>query len=205
MNAIGLRQAPRWFLRAVAGIAIVLALGMLLAPLHAQDLDKPMLVVAAPALQGMYRGTVLLAAPFPPGGHVGVILNRPSKSSMAELFPDHPPSAAVTDPIYVGGPVNRAAIGALTRAESAPHPRSVELAPSVWLVLDAVVIDLIIESTPNAARYYAGFVVWRPGELAEELRRGYFVLRPVDQAKLFLKDTGQLWDELSAKKGQVGT
>jgi putative transcriptional regulator len=198
----------RIYLRRIVGIvlAAVAALGLIaLGARYAYAQDKPALLVAAPALQGMYRGTVLLAAPFPSGGHVGVILNRPSKSSMAELFPDHPPSAAVTDPVYFGGPVNQSAISALTRAESAPHPRSIELAPGVWLVINAVTIDSIIESTPNAARYYVGFVVWRPGELAEELRRGYFVLRPVDQAKLFLKDTGQLWDELSTKKGQVGT
>ena len=34
-----------------------------------------------------YRQTVLIAAPAPNGGHVGVILNRPTRRSLGSLFP----------------------------------------------------------------------------------------------------------------------
>ena len=61
-------------------------------PALAQDDDTAMLLVAHPAFRDMdYRQTVLLAAPGPNGGHVGVILNRPTRRSLGSLFPEHEP------------------------------------------------------------------------------------------------------------------
>jgi len=42
--------------------------------------DDAMILVAHPAFTDLeYRQTVLIAAPAPNGGHVGVILNRPTR------------------------------------------------------------------------------------------------------------------------------
>ena len=47
-------------------------------PALAQE-DEAMLLVAHPGFRDLdYRQTVVLAAPAPNGGHVGVILNRPT-------------------------------------------------------------------------------------------------------------------------------
>src|SRR6185369_15649654 len=74
---------------------ILLALVLLVAaavPARAQDEDA-MLLVAHPGFRDIdYRQTVLLAAPAPNGGHVGVMLNRPTRRSLASLFPEHEPS-----------------------------------------------------------------------------------------------------------------
>ncbi len=192
-------------LRRVVGLALMalVGVGLLLSALRVDAQDKPVFVVASPALTGAYRGTVMLARPVN-GGHVGVILNRPSEYRLAQLFPDHPPSAAVTDPVYLGGPRLSQIISAMVRAEKAPHAKSLKLAPGIWLVFDAATVDLIIETTPNEARYYAGFVVWKPGELASEISQGMVLLRPFDPGKLFLPDTRHLHEELVPKKGQVG-
>jgi putative transcriptional regulator len=184
----------------VFGVALALALYPLQA--HPQDITQPTLLVAAPNLQGPYRGTVLFAAPGVQGVHVGLILNRPSKVRMAELFPAHAPCTEVRDPVYFGGPEMQDAIFALVRGES-PHPSSLQVAPGVWLVHNGSAVDRVIEATPNAARYFAGFVVWRPGELAEELRSRYFIRQPLDVEKLFRPDTSTLYEELAPRKGQV--
>lgn len=160
-------------------------------------------VVATPELQGPYKGAVLLAVPFE-DGHIGVILNRPSELSLIELFPEHEPSRQVKDPVYLGGPERRLMLFAVVPGEQ-PHPTAIELMPGLWLVSHAETIDRVIEARPNEARYFAGFVAWRPGELEEEVKKGYFVLRPADKAKALQPDTSTLWEELRPKKGQVGT
>lgn len=185
----------RWAWRLYIALVILLCLPW---PAFGQETGSTF-VVASPRLNGFYRGTVMLAAPIGQGRHIGLILNRPTKVRMGEEFPDHPPSTKVTDPIYFGGPVNTNAIGALVRASSAPHAKSFELAPGVWLVLDAEAVDLIMEADPNAARYFAGFVIWEPGELKEEVVTGKMVLRPVDPQKIFLQDTTNLHEELVPK------
>ena len=57
----------------------------------AQDLDKPLLLVATPDLQGPYRHTTVLVVPMD-GQHIGFILNRATEVKLATLFPEHAPS-----------------------------------------------------------------------------------------------------------------
>ena len=63
-------------------LRILLALALLAAmasSARSQE-EEAILLVAHPALRDLdYRQTVLLAAPAPNGGHVGVILNRPTR------------------------------------------------------------------------------------------------------------------------------
>lgn len=203
MRLVGMRVFPRWFQNVLVGVALALAAALVLST-QALAQDAPTLLVASPELQGPYAGTVLLVAPWR-DEHVGVILNRPTELTMAQIFPDHPPSKNVKDPVYFGGPVHSDTVFALTLSAEQPHPKSIYLAPNVWLVLEGAAVDLLMEADPNAQRYVLGAVTWKPGELVEELEEGYFVKRPVDKAKLMRPDTSTLWDELSQKKGQTGT
>src|SRR6185369_8571008 len=80
--------------------------------------EEALLLIAHPAFRDLeYRQTVLIAAPAPNGGHVGVILNRPTKRSLGSLFPEHEPSKKVVEPVYYGGPFSRGALVALVRAD----------------------------------------------------------------------------------------
>ena len=64
----------------------------------AQDLDRPLMLVATPELQGPYNHTALVVVPTGDGLHIGFILNRATGVKMATLFPEHAPSAKVVDP-----------------------------------------------------------------------------------------------------------
>jgi putative transcriptional regulator len=179
----------------VVAVALALHAGRVRAQDQA-DLQGRMFVVATEKLQGPYRGTVMLATDFM-GGHIGVILNRPSSTTVFEAFPHFEPAKAVKEPIYFGGPEEDTALLALTRSATAPSPRAVELAAGVWLVFDKVIIDAIIEARPLEARYFVGFVLWRPGELAAEIRDSKFRVRAVQPGKIFLPDTSNLWQDLA--------
>jgi putative transcriptional regulator len=162
----------------------------------AQD-DDAVILVAHPAFRDLeYRQTVLIAAPAPNGGHVGVILNRPTRRSLGSLFPEHEPSKKVIDPVYYGGPFSRGALVALVHADSAPGAGSVPLMKSLYLAFRANTIDHVIETTPNDARYFVGYVGWRPGELKSEIDRGLWAVQNADLDMVFRKDTENLWEEL---------
>lgn len=175
-------------------------------PAFAEE-NGPTFLVATPELPGSFAGAVLLVTAWE-DEHVGIILNKPTGVTMAQLFPGHEPSTRVKAPVYLGGPVHQDSVFALVAAEEAPHPKSIALAPGVWLVLDGSAVDRLMEVDPNAQRYIAGAVTWHPGELAEELRKGMWVVRPFDKARVFLPDTSGLWNELAPapkKAGEVGT
>jgi putative AlgH/UPF0301 family transcriptional regulator len=146
---------------------------------------------------------VLIAAPEPSGGHVGVILNRPTRRSLGSLFPEHEPSKKVADPVYYGGPFSRGALVALVRADSAPGNGSVLLMRNLYLAFRANTIDHVIETTPNEARYFVGFVRWRPGELKSEIDRGLWSVQGADLETIFRKDTEGLWEELQQQSRRI--
>ena len=175
------------------------------APLFADD--EAMILVAHPAFRDLeYRQTVLIAAPAPNGGHVGVILNRPTRRSLGSLFPEHEPSKKVVDPVFYGGPFSRGALVALVHADQSPGSGSVPLMNGLYLAFRANTIDHVIETTPNDARYFVGYVGWRPGELRSEIDRGLWSVVNADLDTVFRKDTDGLWEELlqSSKRIRAG-
>jgi putative transcriptional regulator len=180
--------------------------GLLLAcaPSFAQSQDEAIILVAHPQFRdNEYRQTVLIAAPAPNGGHVGVILNRPTRRSLGSLFPEHEPSKKVQDPVYYGGPFSRGALVALVRADHAPGAGSVLLMKNLYLAFRANTIDHVIETTPNEARYFVGYVGWRPGELKSEIDRGLWSVSGADLDTIFRKDTEGLWEELREQSRRI--
>ena len=166
---------------------------------HAQDLDKPLLLVAAPDLQGPYSRTTLLVVPLD-GQHFGFILNRATDLKLATLFPEHAPSAKVTDPVYLGGPEHANEVFAVVPHD--PGEPSLRLFGDVFLTAHAPMVDRIIEQTPNEARYFVGFVGWQPGELAAELDKGYWYVADPDPALVFTKDARRMWESQMKRLGK---
>ncbi len=189
----------RFFARFV--LALTLTLGATAARPQAED---AMILVAHPAFRDMeYRQTVIIAAPAPNGGHVGVILNRPTRRSLGSLFPEHEPSKKVLDPVFYGGPFSRGALVALVRANAPPGPGSVLLMKNLYLAFRANTIDHVIETTPNEARYFVGYVGWRPGELKSELDRGIWSVTGAELDTVFRKETDSLWEELQQASKRI--
>jgi putative transcriptional regulator len=178
-------------------LSILLLLGAALAA-HAEDLGKPLLLVASPALQGPYSRTALLVFPMR-GQHAGFILNRSTDVKLASVFPEHAPSAKVADPIFFGGPEMMDSLFAIVRKN--PGSGAVEVQGDLFVTAEAETVDRIIEESPNDARYFAGFVGWRPGELAKEIESGYWYVEDFDAAQAFRDDTGKMWEELVERMG----
>ncbi len=165
----------------------------------AQDLAKPMLLVATPGLQGPYTRTALLVVPMG-DKHIGFILNRATDATLAKVFPEHAPSAKVLEPIYFGGPEASDAIFAVLRRD--PGEPSIRLFGDLFMTGNGKSIDRIIEQTPNEARYFAGFVGWMPEELAAEVESGYWYVAEADAALVFQKNTSAMWEDLIRRLGK---
>jgi putative transcriptional regulator len=163
---------------------------------RAAEPAETVLLVATPELDASYSRTILLATRVAQGHHVGVILNRPTRTSLAATFPDHAPSKKIVDPLHFGGPVGVDMVFALVRTKETPGEGSLQLAPDLFLATTGTVIDRVIEQHPDRARFYAGLVVWQPGELAAEIARGFWFVRPADAGVVFRSPTEGLWEEL---------
>ena len=184
----------------LAWMLAALGLALTSANAHAQPSDETnaFVLVATTALRGSnYQRTVILAVPTEGDRHIGVILNRPTRRSLSDLFPEHGPSKKVTDPVFFGGPMSQQAIFAVAQRKDRPGAGSIRLMDDVFLALTAVSVDRIIEETPQKSRFYVGAVIWQPGELRRELLDRYWQVMNPHQDLLFRKDPLGLWEELT--------
>ncbi len=113
--------------------------------LYAADPSRPHILVAKPELRDLLFGSsVLVVKPVGGDQHVGFIVNRPTGIALGNVFPEHGPSQKIVDPVYLGN--------------------SLEVLPGLYAAFEAPVVDQIIESEADHARFLAGLVVWRAGE-----------------------------------------
>lgn len=178
-------------------LVVALVLGLAAPLAFATDVTQTVLLVAKRNLRDrLYGSSILVARPIGDERHVGFIVNRPTNMTLGKLFPKHAPSQKVIDPVYLGGPTGPEVIFAMVKGRESPGGRSLQLAPGLYVAFDSSIVDRIIETQSQQARFFAGMVLWAPNELDEEIRRGlWFTLEP--QADLFLrKSTDGLWEEL---------
>jgi putative transcriptional regulator len=166
------------------------------APSFAADISNTVVLVAKRELQDrIYGASILLARPIDADRHVGVIINKPTQTTLSTLFPTHSPSRKVVDPVFLGGPVGSEIIFALVQRKDSPGNRSLRIGPDLFLATDSRVVDQIIETEPSQARFFAGVVLWNSGELAEEVKRGlWFVQEP--RSEIVLRKPAGLWEEM---------
>jgi putative transcriptional regulator len=169
----------------------------------AADLSKPVILVAKPELRDeLYGSTILVVTPLGGDQHAGFIVNRPTGVTLGRLFPEHAAAQKVIDPVYLGGPYETQAIFALVQRRDSLGAKSFEVLPGLFAAFDAAVVDRIIESEPEHARFVAGIVAWQPGELRSEVEKGvWYVLEP-DAALIMRKPEG-LWEELVSRSQRM--
>ena len=180
---------------ALVTATIVTALSASLA--WSADISETVLLVAKRTLRDrVYGSSVLLARPLGEERHVGFIVNKPTTMTLGKLFPQHIPSQKVVDPVYLGGPTGAEVIFAMVKDKKSPGGRSLQLAPGLFLAYDSAVVDRIIETQPEQARFFAGMVMWQPHELADEVKRGLWYVLPAKPEILLRKPTDSLWEDL---------
>jgi putative transcriptional regulator len=191
---LGLQDAPvirRLLAAALAALAVAWAPSAQSAPPA-----KTFLLVAKRQLADpLYKSTVLVVRPLGGDQHVGVIINRPTKMTLGQLFPQHKPSQLVRDPVYLGGPSSPSVIFAIVHRPASPLGKSLRLMPDLYMAFETATVDSIIEKEPDHARFVAGLVTWQPGELRDEVRRGAWHVFEADP-KLVLRKPEGLWEEL---------
>lgn len=168
---------------------------------HAQAINEPVMLVAKPDVSLGFQQTVLVAAPLGEDGYVGFIINRPLQRTLASLVPEHEAARKVVEPVRFGGPESLDQIFAVVRSRSTRGGESLPLFGDLYVAAGPEDIRQIVERTPNDARYFAGFVKWRPGELDAEIARGLWYVMTPEAELMFREDAKSIWLELVRRMG----
>jgi putative transcriptional regulator len=167
---------------------------------QAQSAPEAVLLVAKPELQNpVLASSVLLVMPLESGGHAGFILNKPTPMRLGQAFPDDEPSQKVRDHVYLGGPVNPNIIFALVRRHGTVtqgvQQGSIQFTSDLALAMTSEAVDQVIRNESGSARFFAGAMVWKPGELREQVTAGAWYVRDADP-EVALSRNERLWEEL---------
>jgi len=160
-------------------------------------IDEPLILVTTPEVRGQFFSeSILIVTPIGNRQHLGFIINRPTLMKLSEVFPDHEPSKKVTEPIYLGGPENVGELFALVRRQGRADLSGIRLASDLYLEIEREKVDRVIENEPDQARFFAGAVIWQPGELEAEIQQDYWYVQDADADLVLRKPTAGLWEEL---------
>jgi len=165
------------------------------------------LLVATPALlDPNFAGTVVLLLDHSAEGALGIVLNRPSDARVAEAIAEWAPHAADPPVIFVGGPVQPAAVIGLARL------RNGDALVEDWEPVLAGVGVLNLGGDPaerardlTGVRVFAGYAGWGPGQVEAELESGSWFLVPAVRDDGFCADPERLWRAVLQRQGGLFT
>jgi putative transcriptional regulator len=153
------------------------------------------LLVATPVLgEPTFRRTVIYLLEHHAEGTLGVVLNRPSRTSVAEALPSW--RDVVTSPgmVFEGGPVQRDGALCLGAVET-EAPRVSKLHDGIASVdLDGDADDVV--GVASALRIFVGYAGWSAGQLDDELVEGAWWVVPGSRSDLFSDEPEQLWSRV---------
>jgi putative transcriptional regulator len=161
---------------------------------------KGKLLLASPTLlDPNFARTVVLVAEHTEEGAMGIVLNRPADSTVAEAAPELERLVGGGDPLYVGGPVQPNAVIVLA-AFADPDAAGLLIRDRVGFLS----AQLDVEESAAAAermRVFAGHAGWGPGQLDDELEREDWIVEEPRPEELFSSDPETLWSRVLTRKG----
>ncbi len=156
--------------------------------------------MAGPALlDPNFWRTVVLIVEHNEEGALGLVLNRPSETSVGDAVPQ---LGALIDPdeqLFIGGPVQPSAVIVLSEFED-PTDAALLAFDDVG-VLGTAPSDEDLAVNIRAGRAFLGHAGWGPGQLDGELERGDWILEPAKLEDAFSGDARGLWSEVLTRKG----
>lgn len=157
------------------------------------DSVRGKLLIASPGLTDFFRRTVVLVLEHSEEGAVGLVLNRPSETTVDEAVPDLAELAELDDVVHVGGPVGPDGVIALGVFDD-----PAEAAALLFDDLGVVDPDAASPSL-RALRVYAGHAGWAPGQLDGELEQDAWIVEEATKDDPFV--AGDLWSDVLDRKG----
>ena len=134
-------------------------------------------------------------------GALGLVLNRPSATPVAEHLPQLADLLASPPMFFVGGPVAVGGLLALGRRRldtAASHVT--EVAGPVVLVEPQALVNGEVEGL-DLVRLFTGYSGWAPGQLDAELTSGAWHVVQALPDDVFTSDPDQLWRSVMRRQG----
>ena len=163
------------------------------------DSARGQLLIAGPTLlDPSFWRTVVLIVEHSEQGALGLVLNRPSETTVGETVPQLESLLALEDPMFIGGPVQPSSMMVLAQFE---NPGDAAL-----LAFDDVGVMGIGDpddepTSVTVGRAFVGHAGWGPSQLEAEIARGDWFLERARFEDAFATEPEALWPRVLERKG----
>jgi putative transcriptional regulator len=162
------------------------------------DSTRGQLLIAGPGLlDPNFQRTVVLIVEHTDEGAFGLVLNRPSETTVGEAVDELARFVDGDDTLFIGGPVSQSALIVLAEFDDAQQAALVAFEDI------GVLGEHGDEGLPQTrrGRAFAGHAGWGPGQLDSELDRGDWILEPAHREDAFADEPRSLWESVLTRKG----
>jgi putative transcriptional regulator len=161
-----------------------------------------------------FQRTVVLICQHNAEGAFGLVLNRALGKTVGEMIVADLPDPLKESPLFLGGPVQPAALSFLHTDHFLPAAAVLpglppgaasdsEVLPNLALghSLDDLVEIGESFSPTKKVRLFAGYAGWSPGQLENEMKRKAWLTYPASVKLVFDTPPDQLWQKILRDKG----
>jgi putative transcriptional regulator len=159
------------------------------------------LLIAGPGLlDPNFWRTVVLVVEHSQEGALGLVLNRPSETTVAEAVPQLEELVNPDEQLFIGGPVQPSAVIVLAEFEE-PSDAALVAFDDIGVLGTSSVSEGEPVAGVRTGRAFVGHAGWGPGQLDAELERGDWILEPARREDAFSAAPRGLWSEVLTRKG----
>jgi len=157
------------------------------------------LLIAGPGLgDPNFWRTVVLIVEHSEAGALGLVLNRPSETTVGEAVSELDQLLDLDEPLFIGGPVQPSALIVLGQFAD-PNDAALIAFEDIGVLATGAPEDPSV--VVLRGRAFVGHAGWGPGQLDSELARGDWILEPAREPDAFTATPSQLWEGVLTRKG----
>jgi putative transcriptional regulator len=142
--------------------------------------------------------TVVLIVEHSDEGALGLVLNRPSETTVGEAVSELEELLDLEEPLYVGGPVQPSALIVLAEFDR-PAEAALIAFEDVGVLANSAQEDPSL--SVRRGRAFVGHAGWGPGQLDDEVERGDWIIEPAVRDDAFNGTPLELWSSVLTRKG----
>src|SRR6185437_15163215 len=164
-----------------------------------ESLAGRLLVASATLQDPNFARTVVLIGLHSEEGALGLVLNRPSSSSVASAVPQLSELLDEDQRVFVGGPVQGSSIVMLAEFTD-PDAAGLLVLGRIGLPAPETSVEELAAATARR-RVYAGYAGWSEGQLDAEIEAGDWIAHDALPEDVFSEEPEQLWSTVLTRKG----
>jgi putative transcriptional regulator len=159
------------------------------------------LLVAGPRLvDPNFWRTVVLIVDHNEDGAFGLVLNRPSETSVGETVPELGTLVDGDEPLFIGGPVQPSSVVTLAQFSNESDAALLAFDDIGVLGSGGPPLEQLADRVAHA-RAYVGHSGWGAEQLEAELENEDWITEPAQHGDVFSDGPRELWSKVLTRKG----